>query len=662
MHQRLTRQTRTRWQIRHAQRCGAAKLSCALIAGLCAMTPSAWAQDATPADAPRARDASPPTKPAVTQPVYPVTTFKIGFDQDVDPLGLTPAKLRAQPIELALVDGVYTRPQPGAMPIKTTLAELQTDKPRRYDVTALRTIIDDLLAYLGEESDLVGIIVAPSPDDIGLDLEDRRTERTDLTLIVRLAQVGRVRTLASGDRIDTEAREDHPLHARIRERSPLKAGEADEDGDGAVDGDGSFIVRSELDDYLYRLNRHPGRRVDAAVSPGLTPGDVSLDYLVSENKPWYAYFQLSNTGTDSTDKIRERFGFVHNQLTNRDDILSIDYLTTGFDESHAVRLGYTRPLTERLEARFTGLYSEFTADQVGSPLSFTGEDAAAGASLAYNFYQDGPLFLDAVGGLEYYFTSANNPAAATEGEAHFLMGSLGVEMERRTDLSQLYGSLMLRGSLNQEDSSDLAALGRTAPDSQFMMLDYALTGSLYLEPVLNRAAWEDISDPSSSTLAHELAFALRGQWAVADDRFVPTFQAVAGGLNTVRGYEQATVAGDSSVVGSLEYRFHVPRVFGIEAPQQTRLFDRPFRFAPDAVYGRPDWDLVLKGFFDVGYVDTTDELAFETDETLMSTGLGVDLSLKNNVSLRADWGVALQDAGSSETGDNRFHFVLTLLY
>ena len=79
------------------------------------------------------------------------------------------------------------------------------------------------------------------------------------------------------------------------------------------------------------------------IAPGLNPGEVSLDFLVAENKPWYAYFQISNTGTDSTNEIRERFGFTHNQLTNRDDILAIDWLNAGGDDVNALATRYQAP-------------------------------------------------------------------------------------------------------------------------------------------------------------------------------------------------------------------------------------------------------------------------------------------------------------------------------
>lgn len=616
---------------------------------MCALT-LAWATNVHAAQ----DSAAPPAKAVVTKPVYPVTEFKVQLDREIDPDDLNMVELIRQPITLATVDGVYTRPQPGATSIQTSLVELTNKTARQYDVTALRVIIDDLLAYLNDEVKLIGIVVAPSPLDIGIDLTDRRETKTELTILIRIATVGQVRTLASGDRIEHDDREDHPLHQSIRDRSPLQGGDKPRTG--------SLIHRDELDAYLYRLNRHPGRRVDAAISPGLNAGEVSLDYLVAENKPWYAYFQLSNTGTESTNKLRERFGYVHNQLTTQDDIFSIDYTTAGFDDSHVATIGYQRPLTEQWELRLNGLYSNFTADQVGSPLAFTGEDTSVGAQIAYNFYQRDALFLDAVGGLEYYYTSANNPGAALEGEANLILASLGVELEHVTDLAQTRGFVKLRGNLNEGDAGDFATLGRTAADTQFVIMQYALTHSFYLEPLLNRAAWEDITDPSTSTLAHEIALGMRGQWAIANDRLLPTFQAVAGGLYTVRGYEQADVAADSSLILSAEYRFHLPRIFGIEAPRRTQLFDRPFRVAPEAVYGRPDWDLIFKAFVDYAFMDVSDELAFETDENLMSTGLGVEVALKNNINFRAEWGFAMQDAGRTQAGDSEFHFVLTLVY
>ena len=88
-----------------------------------------------------------------------------------------------------------------------------------------------------------------------------------------------------------------------------------------------------------------------------------------------------------------------------------------------------------------------------------------------------------------------------------------------------------------------------------------------------RRGWGDPGSPSRSTLAHEIVIATRGQYSF-DDRLVPQFQQVAGGMFTVRGYEQSIVAGDSAVIGSAEYRYHFARTLDPGARADRAAGDR----------------------------------------------------------------------------------------
>ena len=83
------------------------------------------------------------------------------------------------------------------------------------------------------------------------------------------------------------------LHAR---GSPLKTAE----GAGLSD----LLRKDQIDAYLAFLNRHPGRRVDVALSPSQARGEVYLDFLVAEERAWRVYVQRSNTGTDETGDDR----------------------------------------------------------------------------------------------------------------------------------------------------------------------------------------------------------------------------------------------------------------------------------------------------------------------------------------------------------------------
>src|SRR5690606_29985918 len=215
-------------------------------------------------------------------------------------------------------------PRPGAEPVTISLQDLTGAQraPRRFSVSAINAIGARIVSELNRRG-IIGVLVAPDTDQIDpQSLADRRPQGLQtLNLDIWTRTVSQVRTLgagqrwrrptARGDRPSTENRIDHRLHDRIRENSPLQPGVQSPAGD--------LLRRDLLDDYLYRLNRHPGRRVDAAIAAGETPGEVVLDYIVTENRPWTVYFQLSNTGTEQTDEWRQRVGFIHNQLLSRDD-------------------------------------------------------------------------------------------------------------------------------------------------------------------------------------------------------------------------------------------------------------------------------------------------------------------------------------------------------
>ena len=136
--------------------------------------------------------------------------------------------------------------------------------------------------------------------------------------------------------------------------------------------------------------------------------------------------------------------------------------------------------------------------------------------------------------------------------------------------------------------------------------------------------------------------------------------ATAGGLYTVRGYNESEVAGDNAVIASAEYRYHIARALPVREP--GKFLGQPFRWAPDQRYGQPDWDFVVKAFTDAARVTNSNKQSFERDESLWSVGIGFDLLYKRNASLRMDWGLALKDAGKTESGDSRLHLVATFLY
>ena len=561
------------------------------------------------------------------------------------------AKVKDLRIKLGRVSDGYTAPRKGIPKVVLTLKgpfELH-----KFYASAIRTICQQIVAYFNDMG-FLGVYVAPDERDIDSENgEDLRQVRTTLHITVWTSIVTKIRTLASGQRIPDAERIDNPKHARIRRDSPVKPYD---------------VLRKDLlDRYVFFLNRHPGRRVDVAVTRGNEASEVGLDYLITENKPWFVYTQLSNTGTDQTSKWRERFGFRNDQLTGRDDIFALDYITAGFDEAHAVVSSYEMPvITDRLRLRLDGLWSKYTASDVGlSQEQFDGKEWSTGFDLIANVFQHKQLFVDLSLGASWRHINVDNKAVRMEGEENFFLPRLGLRVERYTKTSNTDLWLNLETNIPgmaDTDADEVVKLGRLDTDIRWTVLQWRFSHSFFLEPLLFPKAWKDTSTPKSSTLAHEIFLSFKGQCAF-DHRLIPQAEQVAGGFYTVRGYEESVVAGDNALIGTIEYRYHIPRSFR-PRKKPVKLFRRPFRFAPEQVYGVPDWDLILRPFFDIGYVENCHRLQTEENETLAGCGLGIELQIKRNFNIRCDYAYALRDlhGGLGEADDNRLHLVATLLW
>ncbi len=427
------------------------------------------------------------------------------------------------------------------------------------------------------------------------------------------------------------------------------------------------LRKDELDNYVFRQNRHPGRRVDLAVAAAQEPGGIALDLLINENRPWLAYLQVSNTGTESTTNWRERFGFTHNQLTGADDIFSVDYVTAGFDKSHAVNASYERPIYgDWLKAKAFVSWNEFTASDVGfADEQFKGDGYTIGGELIANVFQRRETFIDVFAGARYQNVSVSNEAVLIEGSTNFFLPSLGARLERSTDTSNTNASVTIEFNLSDiggSDADELNKLGRLDVNQDWTTFQWDVSHSFYLDPIIFGAAWNDTSPEGHATLAHEVALSFRGQHAF-EKRLIPNFEQTVGGLYTVRGYPESVVAGDTVVVASAEYRFHLPQAFGYD-PNPGELFGKTFRFKPQQPYSRADWDLILKGFVDAGKTINSKRKTYENDETLIGTGVGVEFMYRRNLIIRADWGWAVESLTNNNvtSGSNRVHFVATLLF
>lgn len=596
---------------------------------------------------------------------YPVSRFILEYGREAP--GLPPIdELYDLEVDLARSQSGYTdttgAPE-GARAERIRIGELQEADGVYFHASAVRAVTTAIVEDL-QRRGLVGLFVTPHPDDVdestGADL---REGRSAMRLQIWVAVVREIRTIASGERLPTSDRINSPAHERIRAGSVARVDE--------------LLTRGAIDDYVFRLNRHPGRRVDVAVSAyGEQTGDVLLDYLVSENKPWSVYAQVSNTGTRSTDEWRQRVGFVHNQLTGNDDIFRLDYLTSGFTGTQALVGSYEFPFySDRLRVRPYGSFSQFEASDLGiRDENFSGATAIGGGEVAWNVLQVGPSFIDLVGGARWENVKVLDLGQGSKGVDNFFLPYAGARFSRDTDDASAYGSVIIEGTLSgvsNTDPEELAQLGRRGADKDWVVLKWDAGLQFYLEPLLNRAAWRG-ETAKGATLAHELAFMARGQWAFNEDRMIPQAEDVAGGFYSVRGYPESVVAGDTVYIASAEYRLHIPRLLGVPATEEERLanrstfFGETFRWRPEQAFGRPDWDLIFRTFLDVGRVEQSRKISGEHNDSLVGAGFGLELQVRRNLFIRSDFGWALDEIsdpdGTVSVGSSRVHFSATFVY
>lgn len=669
----------------------------------------------------------PPLEPlAEDGPGFEVTAVRLGYVRE-HPQHPPISELSDAVVMLTRTPEGYIAPRAYAPVEAVRISEIGAEGAVVLHASAIASIAESLVRELGEAG-LIGVYTEPSRRAIERDptgFRDLRDGRTGvLPIDIYTSIVTRVGSSATGDRIALDERIDHPDHRRIRERSPLlpyAPGPAEEAGEGAaldggvpvelpedragperperlldalraeVSGErrlaedrGEETARGEaerrdllredvLNDYARRLSRHPGRRVDVAIAPGLESFEAEVQYIVREDKPWSVFAQLSNTGAESTGEFRQRIGFVHNQFTGADDILTVDYTTSEFSGANAVVASYERPLfgSTRAKWRLSGGWNEFNAADVGSANErFEGQSWFWNAELSYTAVQRDELFVDVFAGMRYQWIQVTNFALGGEsvGEEAIFLPRVGARAERAGEWSNLFAQASLEWTENHLTGAQpdgLQDLGRLNPVGEWVVFNFDLNASVYLEPLLFGRDWYDPSTPGSSTLAHEFVFRFSGQHAF-NDRLIPNAEGVIGGLFTVRGYPESRAAGDTVFNGSLEYRFHLPRALEIDSEPPT-VFGRPFRVAPQQVYGSPDWDLILKAFLDFGRSYISQPLAFEQGESLVSTGVGIEVQILRNVSFRADWGIVLDELSGIgddpvRVGDSRVHLLFTLVY
>lgn len=523
----------------------------------------------------------------------------------------------------------------------------------RFDAGALRSIAQDVVRWYNKRG-LYGVWVAyenleSSPAGV---VDNRAADNRAAHLVIWASQISEVRTLARGKRIKPQFSINSPKHRRIISRSPLRAG-------ATPDQPGSLFSQQVLNDYLYGLSLHPGRRVEASIASAGEPGKVVLDFLVTEARSWQIFSQFNNYGTEATGIYRARLGFQHNQLTNHDDILNIDAITTPDFKTYGAFISYRIPLWRpaKLLFRIYGSYGDFVASDSSSvvALRYVGKNWLGGFELTnrLTLWRDWQLVSALGANFNHYGIQqviSDNPLVT--GTSNFLVPFLSTTLSRNFTWGSLSGGLRFDHTVgdfaNLDPSTGIQALGRRAAESNWTSARWNLNGTVYLESLFNRSN-------QTKALAHEFSVRLKGRTLLRGKRLIPHEQEPLGGALSIRGYPESIISADEFLAATLEYAYHIPR--SLKPAEPGTLFRRPFKWRPREAGQNPDWDLVLRAFYDYAYrgvnpappvanevVDPAAKLPYiDRNIGIAGAGVGIALMVKQNFSLRCDYGQALTE-------------------
>lgn len=577
---------------------------------------------------------------------YPVGDFHIIYDPP-HPSEVPVSDLMMMPIDLHCTpDGFIAMPT-GSDWDRFCLYELNDmDKMGCYSRSALQAICNAIAERL-KACNLSGLTVQIDPRQISPSGKDLRgPNASSLTIVIRLAVVGEVGTI----KLTKDCLTPSPCQDSDRSFDYILINSPNQP---SACGVGDLFSKDKLDSYLYYLNRHPNRRVDARIYSLYQDNRIGIDYLVSENKPWQVYFSAGNTGNDVTGIWQETFGFYDTQVTGVDDIINLSG-TTDNSSFFTVAGSYERPLPfwDRACWKLFTMFNRYAAADLGfEDKIFVGIQGIGHLIFKENVYQNKDFFIDITQGLRYYYIEVTNRffGLDEQGTQQFVAPTLSFHMDQFQDLWRfsfdLEGLMSPNGFLTS-NRKEMDLMGRFDSSRGFGIINMNFFTSFYVTP------------PKP---VHQFAFNLQAQCGF-NFRLIPQLKYVVGGFNTVRGYTEAVNSGDSALLARGEYLFHLPPIFCIK-PCPTKLFGKTFRSTPTYPNGRADWDFIVRFFIDAARsIDNKRIELLEANSTLVSTGFGAEIDLWQNLMVRLDWAVALKEVQQDKLGHNVLYFNSTIAY
>lgn len=394
---------------------------------------------------------------------------------------------------------------------------------------------------------------------------------------------------------------------------------------------GTTPVDTELSAELRLANENPGRQMQVTFR---TEDDGSLTGVlrVADRSPWTTQLSLDNTGSDTTGKWRAGLAVQHANLLDR-DIVGVAQVQTSPGHVNDVKIGFA---SLRVPLYPLGLMLETTAvhSNVDSGTVKTSAGDYLLSSRGDSFSLRLTRLLPRWGSVDHRVSIGqdwrriDSQVISTSGGSSLVPDielrpvTLGYSLSWREDAHSVFGQVSL--------SRNLPAAGRSA-ESVFQ--ETGLRTGANPNYTIKRAS----AGFATALGAWTLSAQWNGQWT--DDALVSAELFGIGGEGSIRGFNGRLASADQGQRLGLE----------LQSPVKTWALGAAGPLAGAWVF-----------FAEAGEVRRNLPQAGEKVRTaLAGAGLGVRLTWRERLALRADVGVVTRGAGLAPRGDRFLHLGLS---
>lgn len=378
---------------------------------------------------------------------------------------------------------------------------------------------------------------------------------------------------------------------------------------------------------LKQSNEHPARRVAVFLSEAEQAGELKARIEVRDAKPWQVFSSLSNTGSKETGDWRLSLGAQHSGLWGRDHVLTMSYTTSPpehLQDVNQVGLSYRIPLY-----RFAGsVDAYYSRSNVAQGVDTTGVSAfdvsGAGRFVGIAYTQN----LFPLGNYNQSVRLSFDDRLFENNTVNLAFPTLDFLDVRSRPVSLQYAGSYENGATRYGVHVVLSGNvggGAYNDDKAYQANRCGLDLSGLCNPATGLGTqvdhfWQVLRIGGNADVPVFGKWQFRGRFEsqLAGEPLIPGEQFGLGGVNSIRGFHEREIAGESGVQVNAE------------------------------LYTPPIGSVRLLAFTDFGAlrVIRPDDNNL-TGETLLSVGVGVRWFFRNYIGISLDYAHVLDGNGSS---------------